>query len=414
MKDFFTYVMIMKISIFRVALKNLRKKLFRNISIMLAAALATGLIFAATTILQSVESSLVLGMERLGADIMVVPEGSEENGNKLLLGGTPTTFYMPGDRLPMITAVKGVEKASPQLFVKSAVLQCCSMPTVLLVGYDPDTDFTITPWERYQHHTSDADGIDLVTIGANTLYATEGALMTFFGKQFRIGTSTHPTGMGFLDYSIFMTMDAARDMIETSRSKSDQPLTVDPEEISSILVRLDPGADVVQVVERIESAVPGVKAIVTKDLISSVRDDVEGSLWGIIAAGAASWLMTVFLMGTVFTMVVNERQREIGLLRAMGATRKHVIRLIISEAFVIALLGGLLGVGAGWIIIENSKLLIIESLGKTTFLWPSPVFIGLVAVGSVVAIIVSGAATAIYPAIKSSFKDPYEAIRGGR
>lgn len=380
---------------------------------MLAAALATGLIFAATTILRSVESSLKLGMERLGADIMVVPEGSEEQGSKLLLGGTPTTFYMAGDKLPRVAAVDGVQKVSPQLFVKSTVLQCCSMPTVLLVGYDPDTDFTITPWERYQHQTSD-DGIDLVTIGANTLYATEGAVMTFFGKQFRIGTSTHPTGMGFLDYSIFMTMKAARDMIETSKTKSPQPLTVDPADISSMFVRLDPGAEAPQVVERIESTVPGVKAILTKDLISSVRSDVEGSLWGVIAAGVASWLMTVFLMGTVFTMVVNERQREIGLLRAMGATRNHVVRLIMSEAIIISLLGGLVGVGAGWLIIENSKNLIIESLGNTTFLWPSPLFISMVGAGSLLAIIASGVATAVYPAVKSSCKDPYEAIRSGR
>jgi putative ABC transport system permease protein len=43
--------------------------------------------------------------------------------------------------------------------------------------------------------------------------------------------------------------------------------------------------------------------------------------------GIISWAMTLFLMGLVFAMIVNERQRELGLLRALGATRKKLIRL---------------------------------------------------------------------------------------
>jgi putative ABC transport system permease protein len=401
---------LMKISLHRIALKNLRRKLFRSISIMLAAALATGLIFSSSAVLESVGKSLDLGAARLGADIIVVPEGYEANSRSVLIGGEPANYYMDTDTLSEIKSVKGVDKASPQLFLTSAVLACCSMPTVLLVGYDPATDFTVTPWIRYKHEVAKEE-VASVVVGANTLYAVEGAYLSFYGKKFRIGNSIHPTGMRFLDYSIFMTMDAARDMIETSKTKSDQPLQVRADQISSVLVMTAGGGDISEIARSIEMNVPGTRAIAARDLVASVRRDVKGSLWSVTAAGIAAWLMTVLLSGIIFFMIVNERERELGLMRAMGATRAHVFRLLVSEALLLAGIGGSLGIIAGWIALNGFEKSITSSLGNIPLLWPSPLFIWLVGLACVLAMLLSGAAATMYPALRICRKEPYEAIR---
>lgn len=399
-------------TLLKLALRNLVRKRVRTIAIMLVAALASGLIFGSTTILKSVQNSLVIGMARLGADMMVVPAGNEEKGRKILLAGAPTSFYMDISNFKKVLKVPGVQKASPQLFATSSVLMCCSMPTVLLVGYDPKTDFTITPWTQYKYNLS-KEPYDEVTIGVQTLYASEGVHMRFYGKNFKIASSLEQTGIGFLDYSIFMTIDAARDMIAKSATGSEQPLHIGTDQISSVLVIVNRDFDVHHVAADIEKAVPGVKALVTKDVIAAVRKDTEFAVWGVMATGMAFWVMMLIMMGLVFAMTVNERERELGILRAMGASKAHVIRLILMEAMTLTGTGAVAGIGFALAVIVSFKKLIIAALGNVTFMWPSSLYIGSIGLSCLLLMLLSGMASALYPAVKSSKTEPYDAIHQG-
>lgn len=292
----------------------------------------------------------------------------------------------------------------------SSVLECCSMPTVLLVGFDPHTDFTIAPWIRYIHNVSKKD-LDELTIGSQVLYASEGPHMTFFGKEFKIAKSLEPTGLGFLDYSIFMTMDAARDMILNSDSRSHQSLPIDPDQISSLLIKVNDERTVHDVAAGIEQMLPHVKAIIAKDLITAVRRDAEIAMWGVITGGAAAWIMVLVLSGIVYMIVINERSREFGILRAMGATRMHVVRLVVFEAAILSGIGGLIGAAIGWITIVYFKRLIIVSLGNVAFTLPSPFFIGAAGAVCLLLFLLTGAASAAYPAIRVSRRETDEAIK---
>src|SRR5665647_3840694 len=118
----------MQISLIRLALKNMGRKRFRSISIILAGAFACGLIFAGTITVSAVGSGLEKGMARLGADIMVFPAGFEGSGTKILMGSEPSNFYMPEAKMNEVAAVKGVSRVSPQLYITSTKLICCSMP----------------------------------------------------------------------------------------------------------------------------------------------------------------------------------------------------------------------------------------------------------------------------------------------
>ncbi len=398
----------------KLALKNLLRKRVRSIAIIFAAALASGFFFSATTVLKAVEGSVELGMERLGADIMVVPAAHVAASRKILLAGEPTSFYMDRKNLAAVAAVQGVAKASPQLFMTSARLACCGTPLTLLVGYDPDTDFTISPWIRSAISPRKGnENDDPVTIGSSLAYVTSKEMM-YYGKQFRIGAVLHPTGLGLLDRSVFMTIDAAGDMIEHSKTILRVPLNVNSRQISSVLVRVAPAYDIHAVGRSIEAALPDLKAIVTKDFIIAVRKDVSSALWGVFAVGVIFWFMLLIMMGLVFAMTVNERERELGILRAMGATRMHVLRLLVTEAVLLTGTGGAAGIGLAWIFIVKFKQQIIVYLGNIQFLWPSYAMIGTIGLACFLLMLLSGAAAVLYPAVKSIQREPYDAIHRDR
>jgi putative ABC transport system permease protein len=357
-------------------------------------------------------TSVQNGIEKLGADIMVVPSANEEAGRKVLLSAIPTAFYMDGKNLDKARAIQGVELASPQLFVTSTKFQCCGMPASLLVGYDPKTDFTIKPWVagRYPIWKGHED-LDPVTIGVR-LSMTANRDLKFFGKQFRLGALISQTGLALIDNSIFVPLESIRDMVLVSKTKSLQPLTIAPEEISSILVKVRNDYDSHTVARVIEASLPGVKTIVTRDLIQDVRKEVQVAVWGVVALGGLCWVMMLALMGLVFAMTVNERSRELGILRAMGASKTHVFRLLLSEAVMLSGIGALVGVGLSMGFMINFKLLIIRNLGNINFLW-SPVILLILGSACILFILLSGVLSALYPAVRTCMKEPYDAIHQG-
>lgn len=82
---------------------------------------------------------------RLGADIIIVPEGYKANIESVLLKGEPSEFYLPNDTLEKIKKIEGIESATPQLYVATLSASCCSYP-VQIIGIDYDSDFLIKPW----------------------------------------------------------------------------------------------------------------------------------------------------------------------------------------------------------------------------------------------------------------------------
>ncbi len=400
-------------SLFRIALKNLGRKPFRSISIILATLLACSLVFTGAVLMKSVKAGLELGMARLGADIMVVPADYEAKGSNILLGNEITSFYMDQRIEEEVSAVSGVMATSPQLYITSLQVECCTLPTVRLVGFDPATDFILSPWLRF-NLDHEGEGYDPILVGANTLYATEGMFITFFGKRFKVKSAAAKTGFKFIDFSAFMTMDVARSMIKVSKTMAGLPLEIDNRQISSVMVKIDPDTDVDKVASGIENSVNGVKAIVSRKLVTSMRNDVEASLWGIIAVGVIGWVMTLFLMGLVFAMIVNERQRELGLLRAIGATRGKMIRLILYEAAILSAIGSTAGAVGGTLALDRLKSLFIMLYGtEIPFVWPSVPYVVVAGLFCVLAIIISCTATAAGPATRCANMEPYEAIRQG-
>jgi putative ABC transport system permease protein len=111
-------------------------------------------------------------------------------------------------------------------------------------------------------------------------------------------------------------------------------------------------------------------------------------------------------------MIVNERQRELGLLRAMGANKGHVFGLIISEAVIISFVGGIVGIAIGSSLLLGFKNVILDSL-KLPYLLPSASALAELVSGAVLFAMATGLMASILPAASASKLEPYEAIRKG-
>ena len=397
-----------RLSLFYLALRNIRRKMFRTVSIVLSVSVVAGTLFSATIVIYSVKKSINVGTNRLGADILVVPASAETQARTALISGEPGTFYMDRSVLDKIRQVEGVEKATPQVYIESSSFSCCYVGNVLLIGFDPATDFSVTSWLADYGGKFGSD--DLIV--GREIPTQKGRVMSFYGHQFNVVGTLAPTGMHYLDNSAFMTMDAAYKMAQESSKKALKPVEVTPQQISTVLVKDKEGYSPQRVAVKINHDVDGVKAIASNEVISTVKEQLSKLFTYLVTIGGIVWVMSLMLIGVVFSMIVNERQREIGLFRAMGATRGFMFRLLIMESTILTTAGGLMGVTAGGILVYSFKNLIVKQM-NVPYLWPSAGFTAALLVGCVFMSVATGVLAALYPAVLSSRMEPYNAIRKG-
>jgi putative ABC transport system permease protein len=390
-----------------VALKNLKRKLTRTWLLFAIVAVVSCTLFSATLFLKSINNALMIGTYRLGADILVVPESAESKAKSALLSGEPTQFLMDRSILDRVKAIDGVKNATPQLFVKPTSFTCCFNVDVFLVAFDPETDFTVKPW--LEKNLNRKLGINEIITG-RAVPVIVGDKIPFFGTTYAVAGTMEPTGMDFFDRAVFMSLDTAYIMAENSKTRALQPLEVGRDKISTVLVQVKDEFTPDRVSIRIEHDITGVKALVSDTVISTVRKQLSGLIHAILIISVILWFIVLLIMAFAFYMIVNERRREIGLLRAMGANKMHIAAIILNEATLLSAAGGAAGIIFGYGLLISFKGLILHYL-KLPYLFPTtPELISLTA-GALFFSIVTGLLAALLPSITILRVEPYEAIR---
>jgi putative ABC transport system permease protein len=396
------------VSRYHLLVRNIAGNAFRSSVVALCALLVASLALGATVILRGAETSLQLVNERLGADILVVPEGTEAQVEGALLLGNTTRVWMPESVLDQIAALPGVEVASPQIYLSTLInASCCSVSDMFLVAFDPKTDFAIEPWleERV------GKGLDLgEVVGGRYVFVPEGEqFIQLYGYHVTLRAIMEPTGTA-LDQSMFMTLDTAREIALVSRTKAIAPLEIPENSISAVMVRLEPGYDPPATAVEIMQHVPGVTPIPSLDLFHSYRQEVMGLRAAVAGAMGLTLVVSIGLMSLVFSMAANERRRELGVLRAMGASRFFVFQWLFGEAALLALAGGVSGIALTILGTYLFRNLLVNSLGLP-FLLPDPLSLVVqISAGLALALVSIGVA-AFVPAFRISHLDPSVAMR---
>ncbi len=394
-------------NILYVSLKNLERKIARTWLLFAIVAVVSCTLFAATLFLEGINNALRLGTYRLGADILVVPASAETKAKAALLAGEPTQFVTKKSVLEQVRKVEGVKSATPQLFIKPTSFTCCYNVDVFLVAFDPETDFTVKPW--LERHLSRKLGVDEIIAG-RSLPVVTGDTIPFFGTSFQVAGTMDPTGMDFFDRSAFMSLEAAYRMAEASGTKAFQKVNVGRDDISTVLVQVSDEFTPDRVAIRIEHDVPDVKAIVSDTVISTVRKQLSGLIHAVVAISAAVWSIVLLIMAFAFYMIVNERRREIGLLRAMGANRVQIATIVLTEASLLSVAGGAAGIALGYGLLRAFKDLTLHYL-KLPYLFPPAADLLALTAWALVLSLVTGLLAAVLPCFAVVRSEPYAAIR---
>jgi putative ABC transport system permease protein len=392
----------------RLACRNLAGNAFRSWTVFLCALVVASLTLSATLILRGAESSLRLALRRLGADIVVVPQGAEAKVETALLMGTPATAWMPAGNLRALANTPGVAAASPQMYLASlSNASCCSASEMFVVALDPRTDFTITPWLKQRL----GDGLRLgEAVGGSLVFIPPGErYIKLYGYHITLKGNLEPTGTG-LDQTMFLTFETAQAVAKGSLTLAEKPLTIPSDSVSAILVNVVPDADPRLVARRIKQELTGVSAIPGPDLFQSFRRQMTGVLRGVVVLLGMIWALSVGLVALVFSMAANERRREIGVLRALGSPRGFVLRSLLAEAAILGLGGGAIGLAVSVLAIYLFHNLLVVSLG-IPFLLPSLPGLLLVVGGGLGAALVTVTLAALIPAYRISRQEPALAMR---
>jgi len=209
---------------------------------------------------------------------------------------------------------------------------------------------------------------------------------------------------------MFLTFETAQDIARLSPQLALQPLVIPQDSISSVLVRLEPGTDPMAVSAEILRQLPGVTPITSPNMFQAYRQQMNGLLASILLVLGITLVLSGLLIGLVFSMAANERRREVGVLRAMGATRNFVLRSLLLEASILALEGGLAGISLTILVIFLFRNLIMHSFGFP-FLLPN---LGLLLIEILVGLVLALACVtlaAMIPAYRISHMEPALAMR---
>lgn len=166
-----------------------------------------------------------------------------------------------------------------------------------------------------------------------------------------------------------------------------------------------PGVDPNQLADKIKAEVDGVSTIGPKSFQDQVTSSVKIFSSIIYGIGAISLLVGSLSIINTMTMSISERTKEIGVKKAVGAKSSSIMTEYLTEAGIIGLVGGLIGVSLG-VLIANSINSILEKTGDRIFLMSPRLLIG-----SLIFSIILGIVAGIYPAFHATRINIVKALR---
>jgi putative ABC transport system permease protein len=251
--------------------------------------------------------------------------------------------------------VPGVERSANLIIGQHTANLAEGKPKqVYLVGFDPSTGLG-GPVVMTAGQVEDLER-EMTVILDESSWDTLGHLQ--IGDKIEIGDQEVKI-VGFCQGAVWMLgMPYVYTSIETS-----QRLLNWENNTSAVLLQAKPGAEMDEITERITRLDKGVQALTRQEAHAKFRDAwLVGTPAGFMSAAmvALGFLVGLTMVGITLYTATVERLREFGVLKAIGATNRDVYAIVLQQAFILTLLGYLLGVGGGlglgWVYEHNAGM----------------------------------------------------------
>lgn len=301
---------------------------------LLAMALIAFVLAGALLLGQGIAQESARSAGRLGADIMIVPKETGVSA-AALIGGITVGASLPEGIATSIAAMAGVTRVAPQYVFRSAADPCCEHGDILLVGFDPSRDFSITPWLRPEDRLPADDGEILA--GARVMKAP-GAAMRFFNRTFTLASRLEKSGSAPFDTALFVPLEGLKAMARSSRAAGSR-FSIPWGRPSILLLMLEPSLDQRQTALALEGRHPGIQALAIDEAARSSRLRLERRARGQASLAAAAWLIALLAGGLFLFSTLRQRRTSLGLLRSFGWGKWSLALLFALETFVLSLAG---------------------------------------------------------------------------
>jgi putative ABC transport system permease protein len=410
----------------RLAAQNVGRRRLRALFLGAAVMLGVGIGFASFVAGWALRDGMVTSFARMGADLVVVPRSTLVNITSILLTVQPTDQTLAADLGQQIAGIPGIARVAPQRIVPALV----EGHAVNLIAFDPARDFSVLTWLA-ERAPGPVEGL----IAGGHLAARPEATLSVCGLPLSVYGRLGKTGVGPFDESYFLSFDTLADIVSFCRASGTSgrppakaedgqgPAVADmnhadacspdlpPGRVSAFLLQLLPGAKLEQVKFSL-AQLADVKIVEGNTVLTSSRQALSTLLVGIAAFAALQLTALLILVSLLFSAIVQERYRELGLLRALGANANQVMTIILTEAAIITGLGGLAGLGFGAAVL----LMFARSLGfyfgllGVPFSWPPLPVLQAGAIAAIAFSAILGLAGALLPAWRVRAMAPYALI----
>src|SRR6266498_2578052 len=372
----------------RLAAQNVGRCRLRAMFLGAAVMLGVGIGFASFVAGWALWQGMAQSFARMGADLLVVPRATLVNITASLLTVQPTDETLAAELAQRISAIPGLARVAPQRIVPALV----EGNSATLIAFDPAQDFSVLSWVE-----AGQGGPGLIAGGV--LPIRLGETVSVCGMPMRISGRLGKTGVGPFDESYFLSFDALAEIVLFCRRSDARPKSAAPAKVEDVKFALARFADV--------------KIVEGNGVLTSSRQALSTLLIGMAVFTALELAALLILLALLFSAIVQERYREVGLLRALGAKPNQIMTIILAEAAVITGLGGLAGLGFGAAVL----LMFARSLGfyfallGVPFSWPPAAVLEAGALLAIVFSVALGLLGAFLPAWRVRRMEPYALIQ---
>ncbi|MFQ5762516.1 MAG: FtsX-like permease family protein [Candidatus Bathyarchaeia archaeon] len=368
-----------------------------------------GVIFLSFIVTAGAATSANIASGKAGADIIIVPEGTGVLNDFYRYPFSYSSF-MAASVEERIATLEGVESVSGQTFMGTVLHGggCGALTEFYFIAIDPDDPF-VTPWLTDNEPLRKGQ-----VLGGSNMVGSTMETLTIYGWQLEKKASLPLTGT-YVDNLIYVTPETAKELIRNSTevagfSSPPGGMAFHEGLLTAVYVKVSGDASIDAVADSISEEVKQVTVVRTNELASAAAQRLNSLLSSFTYLGGLTVGISVILVSSLSSITVNEKRREIGVLRAVGASKPFISKLLASQIVLVSVFGGIAGIVGASLAFYLNYQTIIASL-RIPFI-PLAFFdlVGIISISLMIAV-ATGAVAALYPAYKANKMDPYDAIR---